>query len=242
MSNNLNLDQVAGNQDLKEVTINDQAGQLDAALTDTLAVAVTSSNAVTLTSAQFQRAQFLVIDEDGGDPATAAITITVPAVSRGLFTVVNNTAFVVTIEISGQTKTSPTIKATGGMVLLICDGSDVTVSGAAGTYDIGSAFGGTPTASEVIFEFVFPRDITLPAGLTDSQGKAGVAATGSTTFDIKKNGANVGTMIFAAAGTVATFAMATDAVFVAGDTLSIAGPGTADATIAGLIFTIVGVK
>lgn len=242
MSNNLGLDQVAGNQDLKEITINDQAGQLDAALTDTLAVAVTSSNAVTLTSAQFQRAQFIVIDEDGGDPATAAITITVPALARGLFTIVNDTAFVVTVEVSGQTKPSPTVRASGGMVLLICDAADVTVSGAAGTYDVGSAFGGTPTASEAIFVFVFPRAVTLPAGLTDSQGQAVTAATSSTTFDIKKNGANSGTMVFAAAGTVATFAMATDTVFAAGDTLSIVGPGTPDATIAGLIFTIVGVR
>ena len=49
MSNNLNLSQVAAAQNQKEVTINDQAGQLDAALTEVLTVEVDDSNAYVLT-------------------------------------------------------------------------------------------------------------------------------------------------------------------------------------------------
>ena len=55
MSNNLDLSQVAAAQNRKEVTINDQAGEIDAALTDDLEVLVDDTNAVTLTAAQFAR-------------------------------------------------------------------------------------------------------------------------------------------------------------------------------------------
>ena len=43
MSNNLELAQVAAAQNQKEVTINDQAGQLDAGLTDKVDVALTGT-------------------------------------------------------------------------------------------------------------------------------------------------------------------------------------------------------
>ena len=64
MSNNLNLSQVAAAQNQKEVTINDQAGQLDAALTEGLVVLVDDGNAVTLTAEQFRRAFFFVLTPD----------------------------------------------------------------------------------------------------------------------------------------------------------------------------------
>ena len=123
MSDNLSLSQVTASQNNKEVTINDQAGELDAALTDTVTYGVTSSNARTLTDAEFQRFHFLTIDEDGGDPADAAITLTVPAVKRGLFLLTNDTAFDVTVTISGQPVTAPVIAA-GDVALLSCDGTN----------------------------------------------------------------------------------------------------------------------
>ena len=43
MSNNLELSQVAPSQNDKEVTINDQAGQLDAGLTDKVDVVLTGT-------------------------------------------------------------------------------------------------------------------------------------------------------------------------------------------------------
>ena len=50
MSNNLELAQVAAAQNQKEVTINDQAGQLDAALTEQFVADVSAGN-VALVSA-----------------------------------------------------------------------------------------------------------------------------------------------------------------------------------------------
>ena len=54
MSNNLDLSQIASNQLNKYITANDQAGELDAAITEPMAVPVDDTNAVTLTAAAFR--------------------------------------------------------------------------------------------------------------------------------------------------------------------------------------------
>jgi hypothetical protein len=129
MSNNLGLSQVAASQNQKEVTINDQAGELDAALTDKLAIAIDSTNARSLTSTELRRHFFFDLDPDGGDPPDAAITLAVPSgISRGLFAVVNDTGFDVTIEITGQALMPPTI-ADGEAALLTSDGVNVRLAG-----------------------------------------------------------------------------------------------------------------
>jgi hypothetical protein len=52
VSNNLALSQVAAAQNQKEVTINDQAGELDAAISEVDAFLVDDGNALTLTDEQ----------------------------------------------------------------------------------------------------------------------------------------------------------------------------------------------
>ena len=136
MSNNLSLSQVAAAQNQKEVTINDQAGQLDAALTEVLTIEVDDSNAYVLTADQFRRSFFIVVTE--GSPApTAAIALQAPAIRRGLFKLLNLTGQTVTIEVSGQSETAPQIPA-GENRMLSCDGADVRAAGI-GTPDLGSA-------------------------------------------------------------------------------------------------------
>ena len=88
MTNNLDLAQVAPSQNNKETTINDQAGQLDAALTEVLTIEVDDSNAYVLTDSEFRRSFFIVVTE--GSPApTAAIAVQAPAIRRGLFKLLN---------------------------------------------------------------------------------------------------------------------------------------------------------
>ena len=68
MSNNLNLSQVAAAQNNKEVTINDQAGQLDAGLTDKVDVPLTGTTSpLILTDAQALRC--MVLKLTGTHPA-----------------------------------------------------------------------------------------------------------------------------------------------------------------------------
>jgi hypothetical protein len=117
----------------------------------------------------------------------------------------------------------------------------VTGSGKASvSTTVSGSFTGSTTANLVVQRYVFAGTVIFPAGLSGSQGTAGVAATATTTYNIRKNGANVGTMVFAAGATAATFAMASATTFMAGDILTVVAPALPDATLANLAWTLVG--
>ncbi|MBV8133673.1 MAG: phage tail protein [Alphaproteobacteria bacterium] len=105
---------------------------------------------------------------------------------------------------------------------------------------VSGSYAGTTTANLVVQRYVFAGTVMFPAGLTGSQGTAGVAATATTTYSIKKNGANIGTMVFAASATTAAFAMASATSFMAGDVLTVVAPASPDATLANLAWTLAG--
>lgn len=109
-------------------------------------------------------------------------------------------------------------------------------------YDIGCTSWGAPGASEVTLRYKMPRPVLFREGAPFSQGIAGVAATAQTDFDIRKNDVSFGTMRFAAAGTSATFIMASQTEFVAGDVLTVVAPGTPDATLADVSFVLAGIR
>jgi hypothetical protein len=85
MTNNLDLSQVAAAQNQKEVTINDQAGQIDAALTEQVTADVSAGNA-TVSAAAYRRA--IYIKATGA--ATGGRTVTLPAIKR--FVAIANTS------------------------------------------------------------------------------------------------------------------------------------------------------
>jgi len=105
---------------------------------------------------------------------------------------------------------------------------------------VAGSFAGTSTANLVVQRYVFAGTVTFPVGLIGSQGTAGVAATAATTYAIKKNGVSVGTMMFAAAATTATFAMASATTFMSGDILTVVAPASPDPTLANLAWTLAG--
>lgn len=105
---------------------------------------------------------------------------------------------------------------------------------------VSGAFAGRPAGGQVVQRYIFAAAVTLPAGLAGSYGSAGTAATAAASFTIAKNGTGVGTMDWAAGATTATFAMAAATSFSGGDVLSITAPGTADATLADLAWTLAG--
>lgn len=121
------------------------------------------------------------------------------------------------------------------------DWDPITVSGI-GPYDVGAMVAGVPDADAVCLRYAFPREVTFAAGLSPSQGVADVAATGDTDFDIQRNGVSVGTMSFATSATTATFAMASETVFDAGDVLTVIAPNTPDATLADISFVLSGTR
>jgi hypothetical protein len=117
---------------------------------------------------------------------------------------------------------------------------DTLYASASQPFDLMAFYPGVPTASALVTRVPVARAVTFPSGLTGSVGKASVAATASTAFDIQKNGTSVGTMTFAASATSATFTAASAISLAAGDILSIVAPGTADATLASVGIVLAG--
>ena len=103
---------------------------------------------------------------------------------------------------------------------------------------------GVPTASALMMLFAAPAGtgtLTFAAALAGSSGKALTAATAQTDFDVRKDattsatGTSVGTMRFAAAGTVPTFIAAAGFTLTGGTNwLTVWAPATPDATLANI--------
>lgn len=111
-------------------------------------------------------------------------------------------------------------------------------------FDIHAFHPSTPPAGAYILFSPLARPVTFPANFVGSFGKVGTAATGSSAFDIKKNGVSVGTMTFAPAATSATFVSTGGApvVFAAGDILMVTAPSTPDATLADVGLALTGYR
>lgn len=116
---------------------------------------------------------------------------------------------------------------------LTADSYTLTGAGAVSSNVVPIQFLGNPQSGSPIVRFTFASATSFAAGLPGSTCTAGAAPTGARTFNIAKNGSNVGTMSFAAGATIATFAMASAQSFAAGDILTIT-PTSTDATLANL--------
>ena len=256
MSNNLDLDQVTPTQASKEATINTAIGQVDAAVTESLSLDLTSGN-YSFTNTNYRRyLRFLVTNATVGGR-----TITVPAIKKFSYFESDSTSTQSVSIIRGST--TITLPA-GAKALIYTDGSTngIVVLGVApvafpaigtgfqllrvnnGATDLESTnavvdiggfnITGVPTASQSMGKFIATRAFRLPNGGSGSVAKADVAATASTTFDIRKNGTSVATFNFGAGNTSATFTVRGDQDFAAGDILTITAPVTPDATLSGV--------
>jgi hypothetical protein len=67
------------------------------------------------------------------------------------------------------------------------------------------------------------------------------AAAAETTFNIRKNGSNIGTVVFAAAGTVGTVTVTSDTDFAAGDRLELLAPASPDADLSDMQLSLKGI-
>lgn len=111
---------------------------------------------------------------------------------------------------------------------------------------------GVPTASVLLGVFAAPSGITtltFAAAIAGSSGKALVAATAQTDIDVRKNattssgGTSVGTIRFAASGTVPTFIAASGFTLTGGtDYLSFWGAASPDATLANIGVSLYGTR
>jgi hypothetical protein len=109
-------------------------------------------------------------------------------------------------------------------------------------YDIPCGAPGTLTASQLIGQYTAVRTINFAANFAGSAGHAGTAATASTTITVNVNGTAVGTIVFAASGTTPTFTTTggTAVVVTSGQTITFVAPSSADATLANVSATLLG--
>jgi hypothetical protein len=106
--------------------------------------------------------------------------------------------------------------------------------------DIFAFIAGTLSNSQKILKMNVVRAFTLPASLTGSVFKADTAATASYVLTLKKNGASIGTLTWAAAGTTATVSFVSSVTFSPTDTFEITGAGVADTTLADISLNFLG--
>lgn len=147
---------------------------------------------------------------------------------------------------AGYYKFTVALQASGGS---IADDKAVSVSfkgipPATQPFDAAAFYPGLPAASAVLLRVPIARAVTFPANFAGSYGKASANATGSTAFDLQKNGVSVGTMTFAGGASSATFTSSGGAAvnFAAGDVLAVIAPATPDATLADVGLVLAGTR
>jgi hypothetical protein len=242
---NLAIEHILQSQAQKEVTANEAFDALDQAIAGLLEVDVSTGGTITLDPAAALACKMLRLT--GTLAADAAVVI---PTNKKPYLVHNATAggFAVTIRTAAGAGVAVG-SSLHDTALVYCDGTDVVAisignSGGddIGPYDVGVYFPGKPGAGATLLQLVSPRAFTLPAGLTGSQGYAGTAPTAQANLDLRKNGASIGTITFAAAASTATFAFTGEAAFAAGDRLTVIAPGTQDASFANISITFKGTR
>jgi hypothetical protein len=199
-----------------------------------------------------QTSTYLILTTDSGKNVVAnsgsAITFNLPAASPSatFFVFVENIgAGTLTLSPNGLNldgaSSSLTIPTNQG-VYVSTDGTNYFTS--RGLHNITKPVivftAGVNTNSQILVSTALGIGITFPASATLSFANAKTAATGSTTYTITKNGSSFATVNFAISATTGTFTQASSSTFVASDIFEIDGPGTADATLAGVSITFVG--
>lgn len=187
MTNNLNRTPVAANQGSTVFdAIENSTGACDAKLTETLTV-TSSSTTPSLTAAQMRgNACFLL----NGSPA-GAVTLSVAAVEIGRFTIINTCGQTVTVQISGQAATAPTV-ANGAAQTFVSDGVNVraAVSAASGAQSFELEVAASDEATSLT---TGTAKVTFYAPMNASISEVFIGVTaqstsGAVTADLNKNG------------------------------------------------------
>ncbi len=137
----------------------------------------------------------------------------------------------------------------GGSSLSICRWSgSAWVPIVASPYDLVCSLVGKPGAGATVLIFTAVRAVTFPANFSGSYGSVGVANTATAVYTAKNGSTTIGTITLTVGGSpaVVTFTFATTSgtakSFAAGDRLTIIAPGSQDATLSDVGFTLAGVR
>lgn len=242
---NFEIEHVDPSQSGKETTINAAWTRIDDRLAELLVHNMASDADYVINTGAAEHQNLLIRITDTGALLSTKRTIQFPA-NKGLYILHNLTAFDLDARVGGAGGAVTCGSAT--LNLIVSDGTDMLLGAGAGgaaaagvPYDFTFFFSGIPPSASEAIRIPFTREITFPDGLPLSLGKAAVAATASTTFTFKRNGTSFGTANFAIAASTATFTMAGDEVFAAGDVFTVDTP-TSDASLSNVGFALAGLR
>ena len=239
-TSNLGITYVSASQADKEGTINTGLDKLDGSIAGRLAHDFASDANYTLTAAE--NLNMIVEVQDSLVVLTTSRDV-ILASNTQMHIAVNNTAQIIQFKLSTGTGAS---LQPGAMEVIYSDGTNVesvaSISDSGHPYELTYYFPGKPGAAALLAKTIMTQTVELAIGLTGSFCTSEIASTAAKSFDIKKNGANVGTIDFAAAATTATFTFATGTTFNAGDDIKIAGPAIQDTTLSDISLSIKGLR
>lgn len=236
---NLAIPYITAGQNQKEVTHSSGMALLDAAITETLAVSVSAGNA-TPTAAQVRAAARIAIT----GASTAGRSVTLPAIKRPLFVSLDAASTKAVSVVRG----SASITILPGVSLyLYTDGTanGLVQIGEYGPYRAPIWVRGVPSNSEILMRWqVKGQALVLLPDMLGCSFVADTAATASTVWSIRRNGSAVGTLTWAAAGTVPTLATTSNAAqtFAIDDFFDLIAATSADATLGDVSGTLLLVR
>lgn len=117
--------------------------------------------------------------------------------------------------------------------------NDLPYFNSSAPYDLARQVSGKPASAALVLQIVAVRPFILSADL--HLAIARVAAAAQADFVIKNNATTIGTIRFAAAGTVATIVGGVETSVARGDVITVTAP-TQDATLEDIAFTLYGTQ
>lgn len=243
----LKIAQIGLGQANKYITHNDAVDFLEQAHNREFSSSGALSGTWTIAEADFIRngAFIALINSANFDivlPATVNSNTT-----RRIYSVRNESAWTATVKSSGTPVATVSLLA-GQSALVYQNGTSIKVlafwnARTTAPYNVGAYKPGLPTASEVVVQYMTPTAFTIAGNAAGSYGFVEVNPTATATFNIQKNGSNIGTIAVSTLGVV-TFTTTSGAQqsFAVGDRLTVVAPASPDATLSGFAFTLAGTR
>lgn len=242
VSTNLGITLLDVAQADKEGAINTAINNLDTCLSARLVHNMASDANYTLNTGTREHYNLIIEITDTGNLLTVARNIIFPNLTQAH--IIKNST---TKNLTFKTVAGTGVTIIPGVIELVYStGTNIeaigTLSSTGIPHDLHMFYPGIQGASANMSYLTYMRTVSYISGLSGSYCKSLIAATASSTFSMQKNGLQFGTFNFAIGATTATFTMASDTIFNAGDTLKIVAPGTQDATLADISLNLTGLR
>jgi hypothetical protein len=242
ISTNLGITLVEVSQSDKEGAINNAINTLDTSLSARFVHNMSSDSDYTINTSTDENYNLIIEITDTGNLLTATRNIILPNTTQAHIVKNSTTKNIVFKTLAG---TGVTV-IPSAIELVYSNGTSIeaisTISAIGFPYDLHFFYPGIHGAASTMSMLVMMRTVLYTATLAGSYCKSLIAATSSNVFSIKKNGTEFATATFAIGATSATFTMASDTTFNAGDILTVVSPAIPDATLAGISLNITGLR